>query len=63
MNSGNYILKITKNVNIEILANIPPFLRNEIFLGLGTPVREYGTPAYLIKLKMLPIDFLSPKNL
>ena len=54
--------KITKNVNFEILANVPPFLRNENFLGLGNPVRESGTPAFLRVLKMLPIDFSSQKT-
>ena len=49
---------ITKNINFEILANIPSFLRNEKFLGLGNPGRESGTPAYLRSFKMLPIDFL-----
>ena len=54
--------KITKNINFEICANVPPFLQNEIFLGLGNPVRESGTPAYLGSFKMLPIDFSSQKT-
>ena len=53
--------KSQKNVNFEILANVPPFLRNENFLGLGNPVQESGTPAYLRYFKMLPIDFSSRK--
>ena len=44
------------------MANIPPFLRSEIFLGLGNSVRESGTPAYLRALKMLPVDFSSRKT-
>ena len=43
--------KITKNINSEILANVPAFLQNENFLGLGSPVGESGTPAYLRSLK------------
>ena len=46
--------KITKNINFEILANLPPFWRNENFSGLGNPVGESGTPAYLRSLKLLP---------
>ena len=53
------MLKLQKNVHFEILATVPPFLRNENFLGLGNPVRESGTPAFLRVLKMLPIDFSS----
>ena len=54
--------KITKNVNFEISANVPPFLRNENFLGLANPLRESGTPAYLRSLKTSPIDFSSQKT-
>ena len=54
------MLKLQKNVNFEILATSPPFLRNEKFLGLGNPVRESGTSAYLRSSKVLPIV---PKNL
>ena len=49
-------------VNFEILANEPPFLRNENVLGLSSPVRESGTPVYPKSLKMLPIDFSSEKT-
>ena len=45
-----------------MLANVPPFLQNEIFLGLGNPVQESGTPARLGLLKMLLIDFPSQKT-
>ena len=53
--------KVTKNVNFEILANVPPFLRNKKFLGLGNHVREFGSPPYLRLLKTLYIDFSSQK--
>ena len=39
-----------------------PLFAKRIFLGLGNPVRESGTPAYLRSLKMLPIDFSSQKT-
>ena len=45
-----------------ILANIPPFLRNEKILGLGNHVLESGTPAYLRSVKALPIDFSPQKT-
>ena len=35
---------------------------NEKIFGLGNPVRESGTPAYMRSLKMLSIDF-SPQKL
>ena len=54
--------KITKNVNFEILATVPPILRNKNILGLGNPVRKSGTPDYLRSLKMLPIDFSFQKK-
>ena len=56
------MLKLQKNVNFEILATVPPFLRNENFLGLGNPVQESGTSAYLGSSKVLPIDFSSQKT-
>ena len=62
INLSKYILKLQKNVNFEILATIPPFLRNENILGLGNHVRKSGTPDYLRSLKMLPIDFSSQKT-
>ena len=62
INQGEYILKLQKNVNFEILATVPPFLRNENILGLGNPVPKSGTPDYVRSLKMLPIDFSSPKK-
>ena len=40
----------------------PPFCETKFFLGLGNPVRESGTPAYLRSLKMLPINFSSQKT-
>ena len=56
------VLKLQKKVNFEILANVPPFLWREIFLGLGHPIGESGPPAYLKSLKMLPINFSSQKT-
>ena len=56
------MLKLQKNVNFEILATVPLFLRNENILGLGNPVRKSGSPDYLRSLKMLPIDFSSQKT-
>ena len=47
----------------EILANVPPFCETKFFLELAHPTGESGTPAGLRSLKMLPIDFSSPKNL
>ena len=52
----------TQKCNVEILATVPPFLRNENILGLGNPVRKSSTPDYLRSLKMLPIDFSSQKT-
>ena len=42
-----YIPKLQNNVYFGILFNVPPFWQNEKFLGLGNPVKESGTPAYL----------------
>ena len=39
----------------------PLFLRTKIFLGPCQPIREFGTPAYLRSLKILPIDFSCKK--
>ena len=39
-----HILKLQKNVNFEILATVPPFLRNENILGPGNPVQKSDTP-------------------
>ena len=52
--------KITKNMSIlKFWPKYPPFLRNDYFLHLGSPVTKSDTPAYLRSLKMLQIDFSS----
>ena len=60
---ANIYYNYKKNVNFEILANIPPFLRNELFLGLGNPVQESGISDFLRSVKILRIDFSSQKTL
>ena len=51
--------KITKNVSFGQRRSL--FAKRNFF-GLGNPVRETGTPAYLRSLKVLPIDFSPPKT-
>ena len=46
---------------LRFCTTYPPFWETKL-LELGSPVQESGTSPYLRSLKILPIDFPSPKN-
>ena len=54
--------KVTKNVNFEILPNVPPFCETKLF-WTWQPCSRIWHSCLSGVLKMLPIDFSSQKNM